>query len=65
MVFSSQEVFRKLMQHSTDPTRLKFDVLARVAELPDGSLDHDKLKRLIRLLRPERDGTSTKISPLR
>lgn len=56
MVYSSQEVFRRLMQRSSDPNVLKFDVLARVAERPDGSLDHEKLKRLIRLLRPDRDG---------
>ena len=56
MVVSSQEVFGKLMQKSSDPTLLKFDVLARIAELPDGTLDQEQLKRLIRLLRPDREG---------
>lgn len=60
MIISSQEVFGKLMQGSSDQYSLKFDVLARVAELPDGTLDQDKLKAVIRLLRPDRDGESRK-----
>jgi hypothetical protein len=50
------------MQLSSDPNLLKFDVLARVAELPGGALDQDKLKGLIRLLRPDRDGETLLVS---
>lgn len=57
MVLSSQYIFKKLMKQSEDSDVLKFEVLARIAELPDGTLDIEKLKRLIRLLRPDRDGT--------
>lgn len=41
---------------SPDPNVLKFDVLAHVAEQQDGTLNQDKLRDLIRLLRPDRDG---------
>ena len=58
MIVSSQEVFETLLQRSTDLNLLKFDVLARVAEQQDGTLDLEKLKDLIRLLRPDRDGKS-------
>lgn len=57
MVVNSQEVYTRLLQRSPDPALLKFDVLARVALQEDGSFDQDKLKDLIRLLRPDRNGT--------
>jgi hypothetical protein len=57
MIIGSQEVYGKLMKQSAHPTLLKFEVLASVAKEPDGMLNQDKLKRLIRLLRPDRDGT--------
>jgi len=56
MVISCQEVYRRLLLRSTDPNQLSFDVVARLAERPDGTLDQDKLKDLIRLLRPDREG---------
>lgn len=56
MVRSSQEVYRRLMLKSPDPNVLKFRVLAEVA-IQDGKLDQEKLKELIRLLRPQRDGS--------
>jgi hypothetical protein len=55
-VVSSQEVYRRLLCYSPDPNFLKFDVLASVATKSDGSLDQDKLKNVIRVLRPDRDG---------
>ena len=62
-IVGSQEVFGKLMKRSTDPDLLKFDVLAAVAKQPDGSLNYDKLRRIIRILRPDRDGTYANVTP--
>ena len=62
VIIGSQEVFGKLMKRSASPNELKFDVLAAVARQADGTLNHDKLKRLIRILRPDRDGKSNSIN---
>jgi hypothetical protein len=56
MVVSSQEVYKRLLLRSRDPSVLKVEVLALVAQGPDGTLDDDKLKELIHLFRPDRDG---------
>jgi hypothetical protein len=56
MILGSQEVFGKLMKRSAVLDALKFDVLAAVAKLCDGTLNQEKLKRVIRLFRPDRDG---------
>ena len=56
MVVTSQEVYKRLSLGSSDPNQLQFDVVARVAVFQDGTLDQDKLKDLILLLRPDRDG---------
>jgi hypothetical protein len=50
-------VFGKLMKRSAHPNLLTFEVLAAVAKQSDGSLDQEKIKRIIRILRPDRDGT--------
>ena len=55
-IIGSQEVFGKLMNRSTDPNLLKFEVLAAVAKQSDGTLNYDKLRRIIRMLRPDRAG---------
>jgi hypothetical protein len=57
MIESSEQVYRRLVLGSSDPNMLKFEVLARVAKSQNGCLDQDKLSDLIRLLRPNRDGT--------
>jgi hypothetical protein len=49
-------VYWKLKELSPDESRLSFDVLASLTEQPDGTLHPGELKRLIRLLRPDRDG---------
>jgi len=40
---------------------LDFDTIALLATTDDGDIDCDKMKELIRLFRPERDGTLTMI----
>lgn len=60
-VESSQEVYRKLVSRSDD-TILNFDLLAVLALYPDESLDQEKAQDLIRLFRPERDGSLDVIS---
>jgi hypothetical protein len=58
MVVSSEEVYRQLMFRSPDPNVLTFDVLALLCKCR-GQMDQAKLKELIRLLRPDRDGNLT------
>jgi hypothetical protein len=58
-IIGSQEVFAKLMNRSTHPTLLKFDVIAAVAKQSDGTLNYEKLRHVIRILRPDRDGAFT------
>jgi len=55
-VISSQEVYRRLLFRTPDLDVLKFDILALAAMRSNGTLNKDKLKDLIRLFRPDRDG---------
>ena len=54
---SAQEVYEHLMLRSQNPDTLNFEVLALLGVHRDGSLDQEKLKELIRLFRPDRDGS--------
>ena len=56
-VTSAQEVYDRLLIRSPDPFTLQFDVMALLGVKKDGSLDHEKLKDLIKLFRPDRDGS--------
>jgi hypothetical protein len=58
MVVSSQEVYKRLLLLASDQSQLQFNTLALIAEQSDGTLDEDKLKDLIRLFRPDREGKS-------
>jgi hypothetical protein len=57
MISSSEAVFRRLVLGCPDSSVLKFEVLARIAKRQNGTLDEEVLRYLIRLLRPNRDGT--------
>jgi hypothetical protein len=54
---SAQEVYLRLLLRTPDNATLNFDVLALLGVQRDGALDHHKVKDLIRLFRPDRDGT--------
>jgi len=56
---SAQEVYYRLLPGSSDPQTLQFDVLALLGLHHDGPLDQSKLKDLIHLFRPDRDGNLT------
>lgn len=56
MIISSQEVYRRLLLRTPRAIVLNFETLALIAKGPDGSLDQEKLRDLIKLLRPDRDG---------
>jgi hypothetical protein len=57
-ITSSQDVYERLLLGSDDMSScLHFNVLATLGVFPDGSLDQDKLVDLIRIFRPDRDGT--------
>lgn len=58
-VESAQEVYYRLMLETPFAKHLSFDVIAALGVSRDGSLDQDKLKDMIRLFRPDRDGTIT------
>ncbi len=47
-IASSQRVFDRLTQGGRDEV-LNFQVLARITELPDGSIDHEKLRSLVKV----------------
>lgn len=55
-ILSSQQVFKRLLSRSPRKMLLSFDVLALATIQPDGTMDVTKLKDMIRLLRPDRDG---------
>lgn len=53
---SSQEVYHRLLSATPGSEILHFNTIALVAADRNGTLDRDKLKDLVRLFRPERDG---------
>jgi len=58
MIISSQEVYKRLASRLPKRSLLTFEVLALCC-LQDNeeSLDLEKMRLLIKLLRPDRDGT--------
>ena len=52
---SSQNLYSRLLEKSPDKV-FHFNILGLVALRSDGSLDQDKLKSLIKVFRPNRDG---------
>lgn len=58
-VASSERVFNRLMISNPGREALNFDTLALVTVNMDGSLDEPKLKELVKLVRPDREGNLT------
>lgn len=56
-VASAQEVYDRLLLRSPDPYTIHFDVIALLGVMKNRQLNQDKLKDLIRLFRPDRDGS--------
>jgi len=56
---STERVYNRLMLNAPDTNVLHFDTLALLAVQQDGTLDEAKLKDLIRLFRPDREGNLT------
>ena len=54
---SAQEAYYSLMLRTPNEDNLNFEILALLGVTRHGDLDQEKLKELIRLFRPERDGT--------
>jgi len=54
---SAQEVYRRLLLNNPEQSELNFETLALLGLQPDGSLDQPRLKDIIRIFRPDRDGT--------
>lgn len=57
---SSQKVYKRLLLRQLDEDVLDFDTIALLATTDEG-IDREKMKELIRLFRPERDGSLTLI----
>lgn len=55
-IVCSEAVYNRLMIGIPGAAVLTFDIIALLAIRKDGSLDEQKLKALIRLFRPDRDG---------
>lgn len=65
-IASSQEVYERLLLRLPDQAEaLNFEVLATLGVQPDGSLDQQKVVELIRLFRPDRDGTLSMVDFVR
>ena len=56
-VKSAQNVYTRLMIRTPDLDKLPFETISILAMDKDGVIDRDKMKSLIRLFRPDRDGS--------
>ena len=54
---SAQDLYRRLLLNEPDQQELNFETLALLGLKSDGTLDQPKLKDIIRLFRPDRDGS--------
>lgn len=54
---SAQNVYRRLLLNDPDESDLNFETLALLGLQRDGTLNQAKLKEMIRLFRPNRDGS--------
>lgn len=53
---SSQNVYMRLLLRTPDSAVMTFETIAVLAVRGDGTMDQEKLKDLVRLFRPDRDG---------
>lgn len=58
---SSQKVYHRLLTRQDKGDVLHFDTIAVVALNSDGTMDEDKMKDLVRLFRPSRQGELSEI----
>jgi hypothetical protein len=58
-IASSEKVYKSLMRSNEERAILSFETLALVAVDPDGTLNQEKLKELVKVFRPDRDGNLT------
>lgn len=56
MIQGAESVYKRLLGSKGDSELLSFDTIALLAVKSDGNLDEEKLKELIRVFRPDRDG---------
>jgi hypothetical protein len=54
---SAQKVYTRLLMQTPDETLLHFDTLALIALQKDGTIDQEKARHLMKLYRPDRQGT--------
>ena len=60
-IVSSQKVYERLLRHQDSGEVLHFNSIAQISVSKNGSVDKEKLKELVRLFRPSRDGELTMI----
>ena len=54
-VKSAAKVYEKLLKRQSDRSALEFSTLAQIATDGEGSIDREKMKMLIKVLRPNKD----------
>ena len=58
---SAQKVYERLMLRNPERELLNFETIALIAKGPDGVMDERKVKDLIKVFRPDRDGNLSKL----
>jgi hypothetical protein len=58
---SSQKVYERLLRRQGSGDNLHFNTIAKIAVNKDGTINKEKLKELVRLFRPSREGELTMI----
>lgn len=64
-IVSSQHVYERLLSNSPGSKLLDFETIAVLAMTEDGNVDQEKLKELLRLFRPDREGKLTMVDFVR
>ena len=62
---SGQKVYERLLLRQSPKEVLHFNVIAELAVDRDGSMNSDKMKELVRIFRPDREGILTMIDFLK
>jgi hypothetical protein len=62
---SGQKVYERLLLRQPSGEVLHFNVIAELAINRDGSINNDKMKELVRIFRPDREGNLTQIDFLK
>lgn len=54
-------MYERLLRHQSIGDELHFNSIAKIAVNKDGTINHEKMKELVRMYRPNRDGTLSRM----